>query len=68
MDDIIFWTMTALTLLGAFAIFGMNVANMSHKHPKIFRAIIWAELVIVTIFTIYGVGSAIIGQIIKDIN
>lgn len=68
MDDIIYGILILLTLLGALMIFGMNVSNIPRKHPKIFHAVIWAELIIVSIFTIYGVGSAVIGQIIKDIG
>lgn len=68
MDDIIYGILILLTLLGALMIFGMNVSNIPRKRPKIFHAVIWAELIIVSIFTIYGVGSAVIGQIIKDIG
>lgn len=68
MDDIIYGILILLTLLGALMIFGMNVSNMPRNHPKIFHAVVWAELIIVSIFTIYGVGSAVISQIIKDIG
>lgn len=68
MNNIVYGILILLTLLGALMIFGMNVSNMPRKHPKIFHAIVWAELIIVSIFTIYGVGSAVISQIIKDIG
>lgn len=65
---ILYEILILLTLLGALMIFGMNVSDMPRKHPKIFHAVVWAELIIVSIFTIDGEGSAVICQIIKDIG
>lgn len=63
-DFMIIGILGGISIIGAIVISLAIIKNGMVKCPKIIRALLMLELISVTLFTLYGVGSAIL-EILK---